>query len=371
MSKISITKSKRTRAYKQKVQTNEFDQVLDNKYQALFDSNMIGVASTDFSDTIFKANDAFLSIIGYSKRDLQNKKLRWSTIEPEEFAEEDIRKVSELFKHGSIIPFEKEYIHKKGHLVPVLVGAETLVDNMNYGICFAVDISHIKELERRKDDFIGMVTHELRTPLSVMKLYNDLLHSSIDKTPATKELRDYATEINSQIDKLNLLITNLFNMAKMEADIHILPNTTINLSDTINNIVSDLDLINNRKLVYKSEPKIFVNAHKVRIEQVITNLVNNAIRYSDPKKKIIIRVIKQKTKAVIEVKDFGMGIKEDNLEKIFERHYRVNHADEYARDGAGIGLYISREIIKNHGGKLFVKSKIGYGSTFTIELPIV
>lgn len=345
-----------------------FDQAIA-KYHALFDSNMIGVASTDFNDTIFHANDAFLSLIGYTKEDVENGTLRWSTISPKEFEDVDNKKMDELFANKTIVPFEKEFIHKKGYTVPVLVGAETIDDTFSIGVCFVLDISQLREFERKKDDFIGMVSHELRTPLTVIKLYADYLKASLGKGDSKRDIDEYLNEIHIQIDKIKLLITDLFNMSRYEAKALNVPITAVNLYSIVREVVTELSLVKQRKIILKRGLAVYSNANKERISQVMVNFINNAIRYSE--EDIVVRVYEKPGKACIEVEDFGMGIKKENLAKIFERYYRINHADDYAKEGAGIGLYICNEIIKSHQGEIKVKSKVGHGSTFIIELPLI
>ncbi len=341
------------------------------KYQAIFDSNMIGVASTDFQDTIYKANDAFLAMIGYTKADLEAGRIRWSTISPNKYDEADIQKVSELLSQKHITPFEKEYIHKKGHVVPVLVGAEALNDDATIGVCFALDISEMKELDRKKDDFIGMVSHELKTPLSIMKLYSNFMETSINEGGSREELLESANEISNQIDKLNILITDLLNMSRYKDQEAAFPVATINLTEAIKNVVAELSLINERNIIFQGEKPVYAIGNQERLSQVINNLVNNAVRYSTPDTDIIVRVAHEHEHATIHVQDFGMGIEPENVNKIFERYYRVNHADDYSEKAAGIGLYVCNEIIKHHKGTIRVESVPGKGSTFIIDLPSV
>lgn len=343
------------------------------KYKALFDSNMMAIASTDFNDTIFSANDAFLSMLGYTQEDIKNGTLRWSVISPSKYDETDNAKISELLINKTIIPFEKEYIHKKGHPVHVLVGAEalTISEKASFGVCFALDISTMKEIEQKKDDFIGMVSHELKTPLSIMKLYADFLETSIKNGGSESELLESSNEITNQIDKLNILITDLLNMSRYQASEMSFHISAINLQDSIKKIVSELSLITNRNIIFQGEKALYVNGNEERLSQVIINLVNNAKRYSSPDTDIIVHVFKEGENACIQVQDFGMGIDEENLTKIFERYYRVNHADDYSEKGAGIGLYICSEIVKHHFGTIEVESQLGKGSTFTIKLPLI
>jgi PAS domain S-box-containing protein len=341
------------------------------KYKALFDSNMLGIASTDFEDTIISANDAFLSIIGYSQKDIKEGKLRWSLISPSKYDDADLEKITELSLHKTIIPFEKEYIHKDGHHVAVLVGAEALESNGNasFGVCFAVDISKMKELEQKKDDFIGMVAHELKTPLSIMKLYADFLEGSIKNGGSQRELLESANEISNQVDKLSILISDLHNMSRYQAGEIVFQVNAINLRDCIKKAVSELSLVNNRNIIFQGEKSVFINGNEERLTQVLINLVNNAKRYSSPETDIIVRVFKENAHAYVQVQDFGMGIAQENQEKIFERYYRINHADDYAEKGAGIGLYVCSEIVRHHNGSISVESELGKGSTFTIKLP--
>lgn len=341
------------------------------KYKTLFDSNMFGIAATDFQDRILSANDAFLAMIGYSQEDLKQGKLKWSTISPSKYNDTDIEKIEELFVHKTIVPFEKEYIHKDGHVVPVLVGAEAYDEGATIGICFALDISELKELERKKDDFIGMVSHELKTPLSIMKLYVDFIEKAIEDGASKEELRESANEIGNQVDKLNILITDLLNMARYRSDATAFPVTAIDVCDCAKRVISELSLLHDRSIVFQGEKSVYINGNQERLSQVITNLVNNGIRYSNADSNIIVRVFKNHEHAYIQVQDFGMGISPENIDKIFERYYRINHADDYADKGAGIGLYVCNEIAKYHKGRIEVESILGKGSTFSIVLPLI
>lgn len=341
------------------------------KYKALFDSNMIGVASTDFEDTIFNANDAFLAIIGYSQEEFVKKPLRWSEISPSKYDEADIEKINELLKNKTIVPFEKEYIHKKGHAVPVLVGAEAMDDDASYGVCFALDISKLKDLEQKKDDFIGIVSHELKTPLAIMKLYAGFVEDGIKKGESKEELLESVNEISNQIDKLSIQITDLLNMARYESNEFAFPVNALDPDSFLSKTVADLALVQERTVTYESEGSIYINGNKDRLVQVVINLVNNAIRYSSPESEVKVKVSKTQTHARICVQDFGMGISKENIGKIFERYYRINHADDYAGKGVGIGLHICSEIIKYHRGTIEVESTPGKGSSFTVVLPLI
>jgi PAS domain S-box-containing protein len=350
---------------------NALNERVMERYKTLFNSNMFGIAATDFDDSVLSANDAFLSMLGYTRADLDNGLLKWSTISPTKYDEADMQKMSELLAHKTIVPFEKEYIHKDGHIVPVLVGAEAFDDNISYGVCFALDISEMKQLEQKKDDFIGTVSHELKTPLSIMKLYANFLETAINDGASKEELLESANEINNQIDKLNILITDLLNMARYQSQEAAFPIAGIDLRECVRKVIAELSLVHDRNIVFQGERSVFINGNTARLSQVVTNLVNNAIRYSNPDTDIIVRTYQDHEFAYVQVEDFGIGIREEDQERIFERYYRINHADDYAEKAAGIGLYICNEIIKFHKGTIEVESSLGKGSTFTIKIPLI
>ncbi len=339
------------------------------KYQALFDSNMIGVAATDFNDTILNANTAFLQMIGYTAEDLTNGTLRWSTISPEQYNEADEKKLTELLAHKSIIPFEKEYIHKKGYVIPVLVGAEALEGDARFGVCFALDISTLKENEKRKEAFAAMVSHELRTPLSIIKLSTDILTTLIERGTNTEELIATTEEINLQIDKLNVLITDVLNMSIYHSDDPAFSMSGVDVYETTMRVVQELSIVHNREITFEGEEHVFIQGNVDRLSQVLINLIANAIRYSPVASNINVSLRADTNSIFLSIQDFGIGIASENLEKIFVRFYRINHKDKHKDIGTGIGLYICNEIIKRHRGTLTVSSEIGKGSTFTIEIP--
>lgn len=340
------------------------------KYQALFDSNMLAIACTDFNDSILDANDAFLSMLGYSREDLEAGALRWSTISPARYNKEDIIKMNELLQHKTIVPFEKEYIHKDGRAVPVLVGAEAFDAEISFGVCFALDISEMKELERKKDDFIGLVSHELKTPLAIMKLQSEFLRAAI-VTGSKKEQMEFAKEIEEHVDKLGILISDLLNMARYHSAEYAPNFSAVDLGDIAQKVVHDLSLYHDmRAITCEAKGRVYVRGNGERLSQVLINLVNNAVRYSPQEEAIDVRAYKEGDMAILEVTDKGIGIDREDAERIFERYYRVNNADKH-KEAAGLGLYVCSEIVKQHKGKIEVLSKKGKGSTFRIVLPRV
>lgn len=330
---------------------------------------MIGVAATDFEDKILNANTAFLQMVGYTVEDLKSGTLCWSAISLEEYDDIDAKKMAELHAHTSIIPFEKEYVHKKGYRIPVLVGAEILDAASTVGVCFALDISTMKESERRKEAFAALVSHELRTPLSIMKISADILVAQVAQNSKQEELIATTNEINQQIDKLDILITDILNMSLHHSNDPAFSMSGVDVYETAIRVVQELTIVHNREITLEGQENIFIRGNASKLSEVLINLITNALRYSPEKSSIVVSVRADETTAFLAVRDFGMGIQKENIDKIFERYYRVNHTDTPKEIGAGIGLYICSEIIKQHHGRLRVESEVGKGSTFTVEIP--
>jgi PAS domain S-box-containing protein len=342
---------------------------ISKKYEALFESNMIGIVISDLDEKIVEANDVFLHLVGYTKKDLESGALQWSTITPKKYDEIDQKKIHELLQRGRIIPFEKEYIHKEKGAVPVLVGAALIHSSPPLSICFALDISEQKKLERKKDEFIGTVSHELRTPLAVLKTYAELLKLEILEGDSIEQMMKSMAQIETHIHQLAALITDLLKRAQYgDTGAHI-QKKLFNLSKTIGRAVADMQMTSaQHTIVYTETGEFIVRGDEDQIMQVTLNLIRNAVQYSPAHTTINISVMNENDHAKVCVQDFGIGIAPENIPHIFERYYR---AHQHAPGGAGIGLYICREIIQHHQGVLSVSSQPQKGSTFCYTLPLV
>jgi PAS domain S-box-containing protein len=227
----------------------------------------------------------------------------------------------------------------------------------------------LREMETRKDNFISMASHELKTPVTSLKIYRDLLERQL----AEKNIKEYnkvLAVMDNQIHKLTMLITDLLNLSKIQVGKLDFRMTTLNLVDVVQSTIDDLQPSTDHNLVIQvQKQRIIVYGDKDRLGQVLINLITNAIKYSPDGKKVIITVSTTATQARVSVRDFGVGISKDHREKIFERFYQIEAKDK-TYPGLGMGLYISQEIIQRHSGKLWVDKAKGKGSIFTFTLPI-
>lgn len=232
------------------------------------------------------------------------------------------------------------------------------------------DVTKQKQLEQEKNDFLSMASHELKTPITSLKLFIDLLCREASKSDSEK-IVTYAKRIQDQANRLMELTNDLLDVSKVETGKLLLKKVIFNLNDFIKDIVADLQpTATKHKVIIKDIPNIKIFADRYRIYQVLVNLITNAIKYSEDGK-IIISAIKKEKEVIISVQDFGLGIPKHQQNKIFERLYQAKDSGQSKTyPGLGLGLYISKEIILRHGGRIWVESKKGKGSTFFFSLPL-
>lgn len=225
------------------------------------------------------------------------------------------------------------------------------------------------EADLRKDEFIGVAAHELKTPLSTIKGFAELL-SLASRKLSQKKIITYASEIELQSDRLLSLVEGLLNITKIEVGKFEYKDELFDFNDLVKEIISYQKLIEkNRKIVLFGKCEKIILGDRYRIGQVITNLLTNAIKYSPAKSKVEVRIKCTARKVTLSVKDYGIGISKADQENIFSPYYRAKKVQNGKTEGLGIGLYISSQIVKNYRGKLRMKNNKDRGSTFFMELP--
>ncbi|MGN7988925.1 ATP-binding protein [Pedobacter sp. 22226] len=232
-----------------------------------------------------------------------------------------------------------------------------------------LDITEHKQDEIRKNDFIGMVSHELKTPLTALNAYVQLLQYKLKETgnEFTAETLD---KINVQLKRMSLMIDGFLNVSLLESGKILLNKIDFDLADLIETIAEENRVIlpSHFIQVIGSEGMI-VNADREKIGNVVNNLISNAAKYSKKESLIAIKCEKRQGELVVSVEDEGIGIKENDLPKLFDRFFRVESQVTQTIAGFGVGLYICAEVIERHGGKIWAESKFGEGSTFYFSLP--
>jgi signal transduction histidine kinase len=234
------------------------------------------------------------------------------------------------------------------------------------------------ELEKRKDTFITMASHELKTPITSIKGYVQLLLKMVNEQYKKGEnisrplLHTSLLTIDKQVSKLTRLITELLDLSKIETGQFDLNRQRFNLNDLVVETIKDLQQTTSNHLIsFENGVVIDINADRDRIGQVITNILTNAIKYSPRADKIEVQIYPVEGREIaVSIRDYGIGIEKNDQHKIFERFYRAEGDKEKTFPGFGIGLFIASEIIQRHKGKIKVDSEPGKGSVFTVILPL-
>lgn len=233
-----------------------------------------------------------------------------------------------------------------------------------------LDITEQKEDELRKNDFIGMVSHELKTPLTSLTAYVQMLLNKA-KTNGDTFTAGALNKANTQVKKMSTLINGFLNISRLESGKILITKQTFELGELINEMIDETQIIASAHLITLSAcDSLKVFADRDKIGSVISNLLSNAVKYSPKGKHIDVQCKKIDGDVQLSVRDEGMGIKPHDLDKLFDRYYRVETKHTAHISGFGIGLYLSAEIIKRHNGKIGVESESGKGSTFWFTLPL-
>jgi PAS domain S-box-containing protein len=343
---------------------------LEARSQRLFDSNLIGVFVSDFAGTFLDANDVFLDLLGYTRAELQAGVMDRDRLTPPEFHSLSQIAVNKMRETGSSDAYEKEYLHKSGKRIPVLVAVTRIDQAADTCIGFVLDISKRKELDKRKDEFISMASHELKTPVTSLKGFLSLLQRRLTVQGDEKALH-YLTRMDTQINKLIKLINDLLDLSKMQTGQLIYREECFEVDELVQEIMENVqETTQTHHLRLEEQVRAEVFGDRDRIGQVLINLLNNAIKYSYQADTVLVHVAKDQNRVHISIQDFGIGIAEEYQQKIFERFYQVTDAEEKTYPGLGIGLHISSEIVKRHGGTMWLESKKGHGATFHFTLPL-
>lgn len=239
------------------------------------------------------------------------------------------------------------------------------------GLAIIRDITYEKELVERDKEFIAVTSHQLNTPLSIIRGYSSLLLAG-KAGKISKEQSDYVKEIHNATEKMVALTKSLLSISRIEQEKIKLDLEESNLSDLIIKTIEslrDMAESNNVKIdLSKFNKNLIVNLDPEKIGQVLSNILDNAIKYS-PKGVVSISVEENPTNVIIGIADTGIGIPEDEIDKIGTRFYRTQSAITLDHQGTGLGLFIAKTIIEKHQGKLDITSKPGKGTKISITLP--
>ncbi len=320
------------------------------------------------SDTkIIYANPAWEKLTGYSLEEIKGKEsffLKTKKTNPSIYKRLK-KSLSEgkTFTSDAIIDKKKDGTEYQIHstIFPIVNN-----NTPQFYVQMEQDITNIKKRENLKEEFLQEAAHELKTPITALKLLVQYQIKKISKKQKNAELVQSLKLIDRDLDRLTRLINELSDVTRIEAGKLSTNMQIVNITDLVSDVVIEMQAFDkNHYLSFSDQSKLFVVADPDKIKQVLINIIGNAIKYSYNNSEISISIKNKKDVVIIAIKDRGLGISSSKLPYLFKRYYQI---DKTHRIGLGLGLYISKEIIKKHKGKIWVESKEGIGSTFYIQL---
>lgn len=229
----------------------------------------------------------------------------------------------------------------------------------------STDIEEQKENDQRKDEFLSIASHELKTPLTSIKAFNQLMARSEPEGKLSKFL-DKSAE---HIFRLERLIADLLDVTKINAGQLRYNFEEFPIREVLLHAKENFQYNDTHEIMVENSADVIVKGDRFRLEQVLDNLIGNAIKYSPKADRVVISSTCDDDNLIVSVQDFGIGIEAEKIDKLFDRYYRVDNT-AMRFEGLGLGLYISNEIIKRHQGNMWIESEPGKGSTFFMKLPI-
>jgi len=362
---IAIDVTEQVNARKEVAEINE-------RLNIAIDAGELGYTEVELATGTLICNDSFKRCYGRSKDEDFTYSDLYDTILPE--YREDVRQqVKEAQAEHSLFEAKYEVLWPDGTLHWISAQGRARYDRNGKAdrmVGIVADITEQKQDDQRKNDFIGMVSHELKTPLTSMKGYIQILQGKAVKYDDGFSVKVLEKAAN-QVSKMSVLINGFLNVSRLESGkIHI-NRQKFDMAELVKEAEDEVrSTISSHQIIFAPVVETFVKADRDKIGQVVNNLISNAVKYSPGGSTIEVACITLNGNALVSVKDEGIGIDTKDVNRLFERYYRVDNENMGTISGFGIGLYLSSEIIQRHDGNIGVESVLGKGSTFWFTLPV-
>lgn len=326
----------------------------------------------DKSLKIKSANNAFFKLFKLHKKEIYGKSIFGFSVKKNEIP--NLKKIlNDVFiKNIPVHEIELTHTFERVGEKTIIIGARRIVlegYKTKLMLLSIEDISERKMKDAQKDDFVGYVTHELKTPLTSMSMFIQILTGYHKKTQ-DKKSQFLLSKVTTQMDRLSKLLDSFADVYKAQSGKLEIKKEQTDLNNLVSEAIEAFQYTQStHDIQHIGQIKKPIHIDKERIHEVIVNLLTNAIKYSPTADKIIVTLSEDEKNATVSVQDFGLGIPKEEKEKVFERFFRVKGKEDLNIKGLGLGLYIVSNIIKQHKGKLWVESTEGRGSTFSFSLP--
>jgi PAS domain S-box-containing protein len=340
----------------------------EEEIKAIISTAIDGFWLTDKEGRFLDVNEAYCNLVGYTREELLNMSVR--DVEALETAEDTVQHIQRIVELGSA-RFETRHRCKDGRIVDIEVSTNYMDIKGGRFFVFLRDITGRKKLDELKDEFIGLVSHEMRTPLTVII---GALHTIL-----TEEARLSADERGQllqdavwEAESLSHLLSNLLELSRAQSERLLLHRESISIEDLVQDVADRMKQQSaSHKFIIDVRSKLpGVYADPVRLEHILRNLLENAIKYSPKGSQITVSVKPEKENLVIAVKDQGVGISLHDQDKLFRPFERLGFSQANTVKGIGLGLLVCKRLVEAHGGRVWVESEPGRGATFLFTLPL-
>ena len=331
-----------------------------------------GVWDLDLEHGILSHSGQFMQLFGQPDKPLVTLQALFDRFHPE-----DSGQAEDAFNHAvhtSRLDFQARILTENGSMRWLQFYGETQRDRSGIPVRLlgtVMDITNRKQMEQQKDEFISVASHELKTPLTSLKSYVQLAHMKSNDMEG-REVSGMLERAETQINKMTRMIRDFLNAAQSDSGKMVLYREEFFLDALVREIIADLSVNARRNRLKLNEcTPIKISADREKIEQVLANLIGNALKYSTGNDPVTISCSQANGRVTIRIDDHGIGISNEDKQHLFDRFFRSANPNSRAVSGFGIGLYVSAEIVRLHGGHIGVDSEIGKGSSFWFDLPQV
>ena len=353
--------------------------ISENRYRRLFEASTDGILIVDDSDRgiITDANPGMTRLLGYSHEQLIGRELWQIGLFPDrEAALALLRELRErrVVHYDSLRLEARDGRHRYVELASSRFranGHDVIQMNLRDITDRKLAEEALRASDERKNAFISMASHELKTPVTSLKGFTQILQRRLKGRVDSQSLL-FLDRMDAQLKKLASLISDLLDISKMQTGALAFRESSVDLDELVRETVENLQAATTtHHITIQGATHARVFGDRDRLEQVLINLLTNAVKYSPQADTIIVRLSSAHQQVTVAVRDFGIGVAPEHHERIFERFYQVTGPRESTYPGLGIGLYIARVIIERHGGRLWLESRPGAGSTFQFTLPVL